>query len=148
MTASNHVVFGALVAAVVQEPLIALPLAFASHFALDAMPHFGEKKLSLSRLTWILIPDMILAATILIWIAVVRPIHWPLLIACGILAASPDLMWLPNYIRGLRKMPLKTKKYLLMRFHAWVQWGEYPWGYVIEIPWFVLSVYLLYMAAR
>ena len=40
MTATNHVATGVLIAVVVPDPWVALPLAFASHFVCDALPHF------------------------------------------------------------------------------------------------------------
>ncbi len=41
MTGFNHAVTGALIAGAVGNPFLAIPLAFASHFVLDAIPHFG-----------------------------------------------------------------------------------------------------------
>jgi hypothetical protein len=32
---------GAIIALAISQPLIALPLAFVSHFVLDALPHYG-----------------------------------------------------------------------------------------------------------
>jgi hypothetical protein len=42
MQAINHTVFGSLIATTISEPAIALPLALASHFLMDAIPHYGE----------------------------------------------------------------------------------------------------------
>jgi hypothetical protein len=41
MTATNHAITGAIIAVVIDKPVIALPLALLSHFAQDALPHFG-----------------------------------------------------------------------------------------------------------
>ena len=41
MTATNHALSGALIGLAVMQPILALPLAFVSHFMLDAVPHFG-----------------------------------------------------------------------------------------------------------
>jgi hypothetical protein len=38
----NHVASGALIGALTRRPLPALALGVASHFALDAVPHWGE----------------------------------------------------------------------------------------------------------
>jgi hypothetical protein len=38
---TNHVLSGAAIGAAVGEPLAALPLGVASHFGLDALPHWG-----------------------------------------------------------------------------------------------------------
>ncbi|MFZ1324307.1 MAG: hypothetical protein WAQ57_04090 [Candidatus Saccharimonadales bacterium] len=39
----NHAAAGAGIALAVRQPLLALPLALASHFVLDALPHYGKK---------------------------------------------------------------------------------------------------------
>jgi hypothetical protein len=39
---TNHVVSGALIGAVARRPLPAFAVGVASHFALDALPHWGE----------------------------------------------------------------------------------------------------------
>jgi len=41
MTITNHILAGAIIGAVIKEPALALPIAFASHFVMDALPHFG-----------------------------------------------------------------------------------------------------------
>jgi hypothetical protein len=42
MLVTNHVLSGAAVGTFVRSPLLALPLGVASHFALDAVPHWGR----------------------------------------------------------------------------------------------------------
>ena len=42
MTATNHILTGATIALAVNHPAVAIPLAFVSHFAWDAIPHFGD----------------------------------------------------------------------------------------------------------
>jgi hypothetical protein len=42
MLVTNHVLSGAVIGAVVREPLVALPLGVGSHFLLDSMPHWGR----------------------------------------------------------------------------------------------------------
>lgn len=41
MLVTNHVLSGALLGAAVRSPWLAFPLGVASHFALDATPHWG-----------------------------------------------------------------------------------------------------------
>lgn len=41
MLITNHVLSGAAIGAAVARPAVALPLGVASHFALDATPHWG-----------------------------------------------------------------------------------------------------------
>lgn len=50
MTLTTHGIAGALISgALIHQPLIGLPLAFASHFLLDAFPHRDYKILSLDE---------------------------------------------------------------------------------------------------
>jgi hypothetical protein len=42
MTLTNHLLTGAAIAKLLPSP-VAIPIAFASHFVLDALPHFGCK---------------------------------------------------------------------------------------------------------
>jgi len=42
MLLTNHVLSGALIGAVVRRPVPAFVLGVASHFALDAVPHWGD----------------------------------------------------------------------------------------------------------
>ena len=44
MTATNHALTGAAIATLGKAtPICAIPLAFASHFVCDSLPHFGLK---------------------------------------------------------------------------------------------------------
>ena len=42
MLVTNHVLSGAVIGAAVRRPLPAFAIGVASHFALDALPHWGE----------------------------------------------------------------------------------------------------------
>lgn len=42
MLVTNHVLSGAVIGAAVRSPWLAFPLGFASHLALDAIPHWGR----------------------------------------------------------------------------------------------------------
>lgn len=42
MLVTNHVLSGALIGSLAGHPLLAFPLGFASHLALDASPHWGR----------------------------------------------------------------------------------------------------------
>jgi len=41
MLETPHVLAGAVIAAKVQNPFLAIPLAFASHFILEKVPHWN-----------------------------------------------------------------------------------------------------------
>lgn len=140
MTATNHVVTGAIVGTIITNPLLALPLAFLLHFVLDALPHFGLPfdQHTTRRFKIIILSDVTLALAFLLSICVMRPENWVLLIACAVACASPDLVWLPrwlNELRGKKNPPLGK----IVAFHSRIQWGERSWGWIIEIAWFVAA---------
>lgn len=152
MTATNHTLTGAVTATFIANPFVAIPVAFLLHFVLDSLPHYGASYLppdrqrifmTSSSFKFILAFDSVLALSFLLSVAVIQPQSWPLIIACGIACASPDLMWLPRWLNDLKD---KTNKPLgkVASFHSRIQWGERPWGWIIEAAWFVtfLSVYL------
>lgn len=119
MTATNHVVTGALIATFIQNPWIAVPVAFAAHFALDSLPHFDyatKEFKSRHDLLW-LMADCALAASVLVTLFFLQPEGVYRLIACGIACASPDLMWVYYilYKKG------EGHRDWLARFHSAVQ---------------------------
>jgi hypothetical protein len=145
VTATNHVLTGAVIALVIKQPAAALPLAVASHFVLDSLPHFGNHPKvphTSTAFLYILASDAGMAAAVLLTLFVVLPGHGLLAIACGILAASPDLMWFPNFVREVTGRKLK-KPDPITRWHKRIQRYELPWGMYIEALWFVIFVPIL-----
>lgn len=144
MTASNHVVTGAFLGAVIVNPVVALPLAFAAHFVLDALPHLGLDSHTDKKFLYVLCADTGLAMAVLLTIVILQPNNWPVIVLSGIACASPDLMWLPRWL-----IEMKGKKPKAMgpirRFHAKIQWAEREtwWGLTSEIVWFCLMFGLL-----
>lgn len=147
MTATNHVLTGSLIVVAVHQPAVALPLAFAAHFALDALPHFGNRHASYAanmHLVKRVLPfDAAVALVVLLLIAIIRPADWPLVMLGGVLCASPDLMWMPGFIRSLRGEKQRRQLHGLMKFHSFIQWGERPWGIWLEAVWFLAIGFVL-----
>lgn len=42
MFVTSHLLTGAAIGSVVPNPLLTIPLAFVSHFAMDALPHWPK----------------------------------------------------------------------------------------------------------
>jgi len=144
MTATNHVLTGALIAAIVRNPVIALPAALLSHFVLDALPHFGMTSHTTKKFIKVLIVDIVLASSFLFYLILHRPDLWQLLVVCSILAASPDLMWFPRFVQELKTgktshMPFDP----ITRFHRDIQWFQRPIGLIVEMAWFSSGLILL-----
>lgn len=149
MIATNHGLFGASIAIVLHNyPAVALPLAFMSHFMLDALPHSGfddvgghlkvPKRVFFSTLA---LDATLLFASFLLLVFSSAP--W-LVFACWFLAGSPDLAWAYRYVIKEKLGKLKeAPKHGLNKFHSWVQWSQTRIGWFIEVPvtiflfWFV-----------
>ena len=144
MTATNHVLTGALIAAAVHNPLIALPAAFTSHFVLDALPHFGAKWIKLDSVYFktYLLGDMTTALLCLLLLLSLQPTHVWVILAGGVLGASPDLMWFHNFLAVNLHKPVVVPG-VIRRFHARIQWYERPLGAIVEVGWCLTMLTLL-----
>jgi len=145
MTATNHALTGAVIATVIRQPLLAVPLAFASHFLCDALPHFGVnlKFNSKAMYTWLLFDGLaaLLAAGLLLKIGVQNPM---LLAICGFVAMSPDLSWL--YYGLKHKLGIVKSYDLITKFHHKIQWYQKVPGIFVEFTWAVLMVVIILQA--
>lgn len=144
MRAINHTVTGALIGAVIGNPVLALPAALLSHVVLDMIPHSGDIKGGHTGI-WFkleLLVDAALSAAFLLSLALLQLSDWPILIACGILGAAPDLLWFPYWVWELQGK--SRKKDSLSNFLSRIQWSETTQGYYIEAIWLVGSLALFF----
>lgn len=136
MTGTNHVLTGVAIGLAVHQPALAIPAAIASHFVLDALPHYGSDSHSTKRFLYILAADGAVIMAILLALAIGQPEHFGLAIVCGLLAASPDFMWLPNFLRDLSDH--HTRRLYdnpVTKFHKRIQWAEKPYNWPYEFVW-------------
>jgi hypothetical protein len=150
MTAINHSLTGALIGLTVVAPAVAIPLALLSHFVLDSVPHFGYKyhtKNGISR-SFInyLVVEATLCTSLVIAIALNKPIHWQLAVICAFLAASPDFLSFNRFYKGLKGLPWKPSLY--SKFAAVIQWFEKPIGIVVEAVWLVSMIFCISIFLR
>lgn len=150
MTATNHAITGALIASVIDKPLIALPLAFLSHFVLDALPHFGVEVGDVFKrnVTWqfrtVLISDITLTLIMFFTLLALLPQHRLLTGSCMFLATSPDLVWGYRFFRELKTGKYRPPKDLFSKFHLNIQWSETPRGALVEFIWFIAITALVF----
>lgn len=142
MTATNHALTGAFIGLTVSQPAIALPLAFLSHFALDAIPHWRpdhDKRhwMKSGNFVKLLVLEATLCFLLVLALALTRPYHWLVAAVCAFLAASPDLFWVKKFLTVRRSGKLLPNKNLFWRFHGLIQWFERPSGAVVEAVWLV-----------
>lgn len=146
MTATNHGLFGAVIAITFQKyPLLAVTLSPLSHFVLDAIPHYSDLNAGLhsKKFFKILFSDMTLAVITTLAVAYVWSDIALLVVVCAFLAASPDLMWL--YYEYLKPTP-REKRSRIAHFHGWIQWSQTSHGLYMELVWFaVLLPSLIYI---
>jgi hypothetical protein len=142
MLATNHGLSGALIASVLPLP-IALPVAFASHFILDSLPHYGitknqRNKSQIYRL--IVTGDIMVALTGLLGMAVLH--KWNMEAGAWV-AWSPDLLWVIYYFTHNKTLQINPQN-KFMKFHLVIQRYERPWGIIVEATFFIilLPVYI------
>ncbi len=142
MTTTNHALTGAMIATIVHQPYLAIPLAFISHFVCDALPHFGidMKFGSRSMYTWLFLDGLaaILFAGLLLSLGVNNPL---LLAISGFAAMSPDLSW---FYYGVKHQLENYKKYgPISKFHSKIQWYQKVPGLIVEFAWAGLMLSLI-----
>lgn len=140
MTATNHSLTGALIGLSIGNPVAAVILAFASHFVLDFLPHFGMGSRLSNHAIWtstwfkcLLSFEAMACFFIVMALFVHKPEQWFLGCVCAFLAASPDLYSLPFFLQANGKnQPVKMNAF--RTFHLKIQ-HEYIWGAFVEVLW-------------
>jgi len=125
MTGINHILVGGIIGATVATP-VALPLAFASHFLLDALPHYGIDEGVERSKDWVWKVDAVLIAIFAIYMysASFDVRLWA--IASAVAAVSPDFAWIYRFSvkeRFGKTKPQETKN-KFNQFHADIQKHE------------------------
>jgi hypothetical protein len=144
MTIANHTLAAAVIAGAIKQPALVLPLAFASHFVLDALPHYGYAGQGYGealkhKLTYIEQSGSIIALLTVLYLLRNQGV---LSYIAAFVAISPDLMWPYRYFffERLGKQPPGG---YLTNFHRKIQWCERPWGILVEMLAFAVLLALL-----
>ncbi len=146
MTGFNHGLTGAVIGLAIKDPIFALPLAFASHFLCDIIPHFGlkaknKRQKRLSNIQHLV--DLILILGLITFLLIID-VGWTPILAL-ILAGSPDFAWLYRY--EVKEKLLKQKLGTMSKFNTWhanIQWSETVWpGALIEAIYAVIMLIIL-----
>lgn len=125
MLETPHVLIGAAIATAIPNPVVALPLALASHFITEYIPHwnphlFTELKtlgrVSHRSLTIVTI-DASLALAVGTWIALHSPQPSIVLAAC-LLAVLPDVLEIPYFFFNWHPK-FEERLVLWQRAHQW-----------------------------
>jgi len=146
MRAINHALTGAVIGLTVSNPVVAIPLAFVSHFVCDAIPHYGSGNsssvaLASRRFAVFLVVDALLCLSLVVVLGAAQPFNWLLAAVCAFTAALPDFAFLPGYLRVKQGGVLLTDRAsFFVRFAKNIQWFERPIGAAVETVWFVAGV--------
>jgi hypothetical protein len=148
MTSTSHALVSAAIAVAVPNPEVSLPLAFFSHFIMDAVPHwdFGTNWRSRSKLATgaIAIADTILGFTLAYFLFAWKVDVW-ILFAAVALGNLPDWLEAPYYIffaknqlktNGLSKRAglWETLTYRIYKIeNIFHNKAEYPLGVITQI---------------
>jgi len=142
MIGFNHALTGGLISRYLPAP-IGLPLAFASHFVLDMLPHYGieQNKRDKSRFwkTFFIIDSF---ATLGLAIFAVWDRHYVMFFG-GLLGVMPDFFWVATVIRTKSFKNLSQNGNWFMKWHASLQFYEKPWGLWIELPYAAIMFYIV-----
>jgi LexA-binding, inner membrane-associated putative hydrolase len=116
MLITNHVLSGALIGAAAESPAVALPLGVASHFALDALPHWGEW-LSKSHFLRVAVADGLTGLAVMGAAAAVTPHERRAAVIAGMVgAAVPDIDKPTRIFFGFSPFPRRVDE-----FHSRIQ---------------------------
>ena len=126
------------VSLVVKQPLLAIPLAFVSHFIADALPHYGTRTFQIKFLTKLWLLDAVLLSVALVLTYVNFGFYS---VFIGFIATSPDLqsvykMTVDEKFEQLPKIPKKG----FYSFHANIQKYEKPYNWPFEFLYLTLSL--------
>jgi hypothetical protein len=143
MTATNHAITGALIGLSIGNPAVAIPLAFISHFALDAIPHYDQAEQDMAKRLGskqFIYEQLILGAglclSLVIALAITHPRHWLVASVCAFAATSPDLFWIPRFVHVKRTGKDLLPSNWFLRFHHWIQWKTGPQLWWVEAAWY------------
>jgi hypothetical protein len=156
MTATNHMLAGAVVAVALHQPILVLPVAFMSHFVLDAIPHFGIKEDHPAErnrhplFRYIIVIDIAMAVCLMVLLpAILKGVvsRWVLMLGM-FFAFAPDLVWIRGFISEMRTKTDFKRYGWFANMHQRIQWFEKPWGLVTEVVWFgAMATLLGFLAA-
>lgn len=148
MTATGHALIGTVIAAKVPDPLVAIPLALASHLAADVLPHWdsgthGREKNGNRLLTEAVVDVLLGFALSYLTIAVFFPeTNLAYVFVIILVAQGFDWITAPYYIFHIKKPPFTWFYRLQKIFHNTL---DKPWGIITQIATVVILIFLAKM---
>ena len=117
MLITNHVLSGAIIGAVTGRPVVAFTAGVASHFALDAVPHYGDWGKDMDAFLRVAVRDGLTGLAVMGAITALAPPSARVAVVAGMAgAALPDLDKPAIQFFGRSPFPRQVD-----RFHARIQ---------------------------
>lgn len=143
MTATSHAIIGAVIAAKIGNPALAIPLAVASHVAMDLVPHWdpGTHRRTKSRFRFFIesasdgILGLTLSYSIIVFLFPSTNYLYALLIM--FFATLPDWLHAPYTILGIEQF-----KWAYDFGHLTNKKLDKPWGVVTQMVAVIIIVLL------
>jgi hypothetical protein len=145
MTATGHAIIGTVIAAKVGNPALAIPIAFASHFLADALPHWdtgtNRHKKSTTRFFMESFADVsigfILSWAIITLLFPTTNLFYAFLII--IVSELPDWLTAPYLFFDLKIQPFLSIYKLQKKFDTEL---DLPWGFINQAAVLTALVFL------
>ena len=145
MTATGHAIIGTVIAAKLGNPALAIPIAFASHFLADALPHWdtgtNRHKKSTTRFFMESFADVsigfILSWAIITLLFPTTNLFYAFLII--IVSELPDWLTAPYLFFDLKIQPFLSIYKLQKKFDTEL---DLPWGFINQAAVLTALVFL------
>lgn len=143
MTATAHALVGTVIAAKIGNPYLAVPLALASHFVLDLIPHwdtaFGSPQKDRKRIFWETVGDVLLSFSLSYSLILFLFPQTNLLYAFLMIIISqlPDWMFAPYYFFGWKSFKWAYELGKNTNINL-----DKPWGIITQIATVIIVVLL------
>lgn len=136
MTATGHALIGTVIAAKVGNPVLAVPIAIASHFLADALPHWdtGTNKLKKSKRLFFVesildvLLGFVLSWLLITWVFPSTNLSYAFLII--IMAQLPDWLTAPYLFFNMKIFPFANIYHFQKKFDTRL---GLPWGFVNQV---------------
>jgi hypothetical protein len=133
MTATGHALIGTVIAAKVGNPVLAIPIALASHFIADALPHWdtGTNRKLKSKKTFFVesvidvLVGFLLSWLLIVWVFPETNVSYAFLII--IMAQLPDWLTAPYLFFDLNFFPFSNIYHFQKKFDNKL---DTPWGVI------------------
>lgn len=135
MTATSHALIGASLATTIANPVIGIPLAIASHFAADLVPHWdagtNHRQKSALRLKIEATLDVLLGFALVLILFRTQALANPVYMFSMVIAAQlPDWLAAPDSMFNLKVPPFS---WMYKIGHETQTRMQLPWGLVTQV---------------